>query len=390
MRILAVLQGLDQPGSAVSTCCISQLEALADRHRCSIVSDGLPQTGRTRLPVVDLGVPSLRFLRRLAHVPRQMLFIGMAGVHVCGGHPKGGRGERLDLVLLHSHPSAALLAPWLRRFCGCKVGMVMHGDIRDRPPGTYDPLLTWWYRITTHAAYRRADAVLATSPYMANLAIDGGTPPERVHLTPHGVDAVDIGLESPPAPPEGSRLLFIGRIEHNKGVDLLVEAFCRLAPSRPGLNLTCIGSPEQRYLESLRRRLDTAHCEGRARFLPPQPRAQLGRFYAQAALVVVPSRSEALSTVAIEAMAAGRPVLASDTGGNPLIVDAPLTGALFANGDADALTTELARLIDAPAQLAAMGQAAQARHAACFSRHRAAQTLRQQIDQIVRSDARHP
>jgi glycosyltransferase involved in cell wall biosynthesis len=384
MRILAVLQGLDHPGSAVTTCCISQLEALAQEHRCSIVSDGQPQPGRTQLSVVRLPVPKLRFLRRFAHVPRQLLFIGIAGLHLC----RGGKSDRIDLVLLHSHPSTALLAPWLRRFRGCKVAMVLHGDIRDRPPGTYDPRLTWWYRITTPTAYRQADAVLATSPYMSRLAVDGGAPTESVYLVPHGVDAVDIGLTCPPAAAEGSMLLFIGRIEFNKGVDLLVEALCRLAPSRPRLRLTCIGSPDQGYLESLQRRLRAADCEHRVRFLPPQPRRELGRFYAQAALVVVPSRSEALSTVAIEAMAAGRPVLASDTGGNPLIVDAPHTGVLFANRDADALTGELKLLIDAPEQLAAMGEAARARHAATFSRRRAGETLRRQVRQIVGPDAR--
>lgn len=385
MRIIAVLQGLDQPEAAVTTCCINQLEALAEQHACSLLSDGEPPPGATQLSIDRVPVARLRILRRFAHVPRQMLFILMVARRLCLEH----RAEPVDLVLLHSHPSTALLAPLLRRTKGCKVVMMMHGDIRDRPAGTYDPRLTWWYRVTTPAAYRQADAVLTPSPYMARLAIDGGAAPGRVYLSPHGVDAADIGLTGTPGPPEGHGLLFVGRIEYNKGVDLIVQALCRLAPTRPDLTLTCIGSPDRRYLSGLQRQLRQVDLTDRVRFLSSQPRSRLGRFYAEAALVVVPSRSEALSTVAIEAMAAGRPVLASDTGGNPLIVQAPHTGLLFANGDADALTVQLQRLIDAPDQRVAMGQAARQRHAAVFSRQRAGQRLRQQIRQIEASGSAH-
>ena len=60
--------------------------------------------------------------------------------------------------------------------------MVMHGDINDRPAGTYDPRLTWWYKITTGRAYRVVDAVIALSIYMRNFAIAGGAHPEKVFI----------------------------------------------------------------------------------------------------------------------------------------------------------------------------------------------------------------
>ena len=386
MRIVAVLQGLDQPGAAVTTSCVTQLEALALQHRCSLVSDGLAPPGGTQLPVVKLRVPRFRVLRRFAHVPRQVVFILKVAQHLCFQ----ARADSVDLVILHSHPSTALLAPVLRQLKSCKVVMTMHGDIRERPPGTYDPRLTWWYEVNTPAAYRRADAVLALSPNMARLAIDGGASPARVHLTPHGVDAADIGLSNKPRPAIGPGLLFVGRIEYNKGVDLLIEAFCRLAPTRPNLSLTCIGSPDPSYLSELQQQLRATGLTDRVQFLPNQHRQDLGHFYEQAALLVVPSRSEALSTVAIEAMAAGRPVVASDTGGNPLIVTMPHTGLLFTSGDAEALTSALERLVDHPEQRLAMGEAALQDHHARFTRQHAGETLRACIRQIGEQDSLDP
>ncbi|MFM8604744.1 MAG: glycosyltransferase, partial [Cyanobium sp.] len=218
LRVVAVLQGLSE-GGAVASCCLNQLIALATEHHCRLISDGLPAAALPQaLSLECLRVPRLRWLRRYAHVPRQILFIAMAGVTLCVQRPR----RHVDLVLFHSHPPTALLAPLLRRVLGCRVVMVMHGDIFDRPRGTYDPRLTWWYRVCTSAAYRRADAVLALSPYMASLAVQRGARPERLHLVPNGVDAEEIGLQHPWPLPQGQELLFVGRLEHNKGLDLLL------------------------------------------------------------------------------------------------------------------------------------------------------------------------
>ena len=381
MRVTAVLQGLSE-GGAVANCCLNQLSALAAEHQCCLISDSPLLASAVHFPIQVLPVPRLRWLRRFAHVPRQILFILMAGVSLAFSRQR----RSVDVVLFHSHPPTALLAPLLRRSLGCRVVMVMHGDINDRPRGTYDPRITWWYGVCTSAAYRRADAVLALSPYMASLAVHGGARPERLHLVPNGVDAEEIGLESLRLPPpQEQELLFVGRLEHNKGLDLLLAAFSLLAERHPALRLTCIGSPDHPFLEPLRQQLQQQGLEQRVRFLAPQPRHQLGAFYRQAALVVIPSRSETQSTVAMEAMAAGRAVLASDTGGNPMLVDAPHTGLLFRNGDAADLASQLEQLISSPQRLAAMGRAAAERHQAHFTRQRSAELLRASIASIAAS-----
>lgn len=77
-------------------------------------------------------------------------------------------------------------------------------------------------------------------------------------------------------------------MEFNKGGDLLVEAFCQLAPQYPELQLTCIGAANELYLKPLQRQLQAMGLSGRVHLLPPQPRIQLGAFYRDAALVVIP------------------------------------------------------------------------------------------------------
>ena len=379
--ILAVLQGFDQGGS-VAAACAHQLAALADRYDCRLISDRGPQPHPCAVPVERLPVPELRALRRFAHVPRQALFIAWVGWHLWRWH----RRRPPQLVIVHSHPPAALLAPLLHRCLGCRLLLVMHGDIHDRPPGTYDPRLTWWYRINTAAAYRRSDAVLALSPYMGDLAVQRGARPDAVRLVPNGVDAAEIGLDAdPPAcSVEGQRLLFIGRLEFNKGIDLLLEAFGRLAPHWPGLELTCIGSADPRTgLEPLQQQMSVANLSERVQWLPPLPRAELGNHYRAAAIVVVPSRSETQSTVIMEAMAAGRAVLASATGGNPMLVEQSVSGLLFRSGDAAHLGDCLQDLLADPPRLAAMGQAGLERQRRLFSRQASRQALRRCIDDLL-------
>jgi glycosyltransferase involved in cell wall biosynthesis len=380
-RILAVLQGFDQGGS-VAAACSHQMEALATRYDCRLISDRGPLEQACAVPVERLRVSELRLLRRFAHVPRQALFAAQVGWHLLRRHRKPAP----QLVIFHSHPPTALLAPLLHRFLGCRVLMVMHGDIHDRPAGTYDTRLTWWYRINTAPAYRRSDAVLALSPYMARMAVHSGARAAAVHLVPNGVDAAEIGLGPEPQPPSADpqHLLFVGRLEGNKGIDVLLAAFCRLAPHWPGLHLTCIGSADPRSgLEPLKEQLRAAQLSDRVHWLPPQPREQLGAHYREAALVVVPSRSETQSTVIMEAMAAGRAVLASDTGGNPMLVDHGTTGLLFRSGDAAHLADSLQELLAAPQRLAAMGLAGQQRQQLRFSRQASRQTLLRCIDTLL-------
>ncbi len=387
-----MVKGFDLCG-AVAISSLHHAEALADDYEVIILTDtGSAKSRRlgVNLTVQRIDTFSLHWLRRYSHVPNEFFFILSTAVQLLFDRRK----KRFDAIVFHSHPSTALLAPVLRRRLRCKTVMVMHGDINDRPVGTYDPRLTWWYKITTSRAYRVVDAVIALSTYMRNFAIAGGAHPEKVFIVPNGVDPAEIGLSIPdqdnkaiaPDSKSSRRILFIGRIEYNKGVDLLIQAFARLKTHFPDLSLCCIGSPNPTFMRSLHDQIRVLGVEDSLEFIPPVSRHELGSFYRSAKLVAIPSRSETQSTVLMESMAASKPVVASDTGGNTMMVVENQTGLLFPSGDADGLYDALKNLLSDETRLRVMGEAAQRRYTELYSLEKTAADLRQAFLEITKDD----
>ena len=394
-KIAVIIQGFTQ-GGAVASACLNQARTLSRIYDVTILSDTGPLVENRlnhHLAIEPVPVISLRFLRRYSHVPAQFVFILSAGLRLIAQATR----LRYDAVIFHSHPPAALLAPLLRRWTGCRCVMVMHGDIFDRPRGTYDHRITAWYQCTTRPAYRRVDAVLALSHYMRDFAIRGGTPPDSVYLVPNGINAAEIGLgETPPRSgatftPVGAApcdLLFIGRLEPNKGIDLLISACVQLLTSHPNLRVTAIGTCTPAYRPALLGLLQASGLADHLRILNHVDRHHLGEHYRQCRAVVVPSRSETQSTVILEAMAAGRAVVASDTGGNPMMVQQEITGLLFANGSVRELVEALGQIVSKPGRAEAMGEAARRRQQQCFSLERSAEQLLTSFAEILSPDFR--
>ncbi len=176
---------------------------------------------------------------------------------------------------------------------------------------------------------------------------------------------VEPGHFPAPAPlPEKLRLVAIGRFSEQKGFPLLIEAVAQAARAHPGLRLTLVGDGELRgEIEArieeltLRRHITLAGWLTEAGV-----RAELGA--AQA--LILPSFAEGLPMVVMEAMAAGRPVIATAIAGLPELVT-PETGWLVPAGDAEALAGAISTLAATPPErLAEMGRAARAR---VFARH---------------------
>ncbi|MDO4851692.1 MAG: glycosyltransferase [Actinomycetota bacterium] len=137
----------------------------------------------------------------------------------------------------------------------------------------------------------------------------------------------------------GERLvLFAGKLTHFKGVDVLLDAVARYEAMLPGEVLTVIAGDGERRdeLEGQMRRLGL----GSVRFIGNVSQAELARLYNVADVDVVPSRNEPFGLVAVEAMACGTPVVASNIGGLPNFVNAAV-GALAIPEDPD----DLARCI---------------------------------------------
>jgi D-inositol-3-phosphate glycosyltransferase len=185
-------------------------------------------------------------------------------------------------------------------------------------------------------------------------------------------------------------LLFVGRIQPLKGLDVAIGALAQLR--REDAELVVVGGPSgadgPAELGRVLGLADRLGVRDRIRFVPPQAHHLLSTYYRAADVVLVPSRSESFGLVALEAAACGRPVVAAAVGGLRTIVRDGDTGFLVEGRDPAEYAARVDELLADPALAAAMSAAA-ARHASRFTWSTAAGRLRRlYADLTVRSPVR--
>jgi glycosyltransferase involved in cell wall biosynthesis len=197
-------------------------------------------------------------------------------------------------------------------------------------------------RRSRDAAVRRAVRVLTPSGYLRGLVVGWGIPAARVSVSPNPAPDVpvlrsredvrrELGLDGP-------MLAFAGRLMAAKALDVAFQALDRT----PGVSLLVVGEgPDRGELERLS---STLGLGGRVRFLGSCPREQVLEILSAADAALLPSRWENFPHLVVEALAVGRPVIATTVGGVPEIVRDGENGLLVPAGDADALATAVARL----------------------------------------------
>jgi glycosyltransferase involved in cell wall biosynthesis len=162
--------------------------------------------------------------------------------------------------------------------------------------------------------------------------------------------------------PAGPLALALGRLHPNKGFDVLLEALARA----PDIHLWLAGEgPERAALEHRARKLGLGD---RVRFLGWRDDAPA--LLAACDFLVVSSRSEPLGNTIVEAWAAGRPVLATETAGPQELIATGKTGLLVPAEDAEGLALAMARLADDDDLRARLAAAGQARYRAEFAEPR--------------------
>jgi glycosyltransferase involved in cell wall biosynthesis len=199
------------------------------------------------------------------------------------------------------------------------------------------------------AVLRRAAVVAVVSEDLRRAAVDlVGLPAEQVRVLRMPVARVADPVPVPSGGPV--RLVAAGRLSPEKGFDVLLEAVRRALADGADLRLELVGSgPEQERLAALAARLGD-----RVQLTPALPREQLWRRIEAAHALVVPSRREGLGLVALEAIARGRPVVASRAGGLPEAVRDGEDGLLVPVADAAALAAALRRVPLPPPRGAAL------------------------------------
>jgi glycosyltransferase involved in cell wall biosynthesis len=244
---------------------------------------------------------------------------------------------------------------------GCFTNMALRGCAHTHNPRG----LLGHYRATTRrlAGLARVDHVIASSHAVAS------------HLQTNGIERCAVVAQFSPAPanvvppPAERRVMFAGRVVGMKGLAVLLKAAqeldCEIDVHGDGW-----------WLPRARRRVDRLGIADRVTFHGWSDEPTLNEAYKGCRVVAVPSLwGEAFGLVGIEAMAHGRPVVASDTGGVREWLADGETGFLVPPGDPIALRTALNRLLDDYDLCARMGQAGAERAGALFTASAHVRTL---------------
>jgi glycosyltransferase involved in cell wall biosynthesis len=170
-------------------------------------------------------------------------------------------------------------------------------------------------------------------------------------------------LFSPGDERHGNRLLFVGRLNKQKGLELLLHALSRIPGS--DLQLDVIGDGDDR--EALQAVAQALGIGDRVTWHGALPQPKLVDFYRRATALVVPSVDEGLGLVAVEAQLCETPVVAFDSGGLPDIIQHDRTGVLVKDVDAGALAAALVSLLERDDRGAALGAAARLHALATFA-----------------------
>lgn len=259
--------------------------------------------------------------------------------------------ESFDVI--HAHD-------WLAAYAGRALSSVyeiplvstIHATEHGRNRGLYNRTQHEINEIERNLA-AEASHVICCSRFMKNEIIrQFGLSAEGISVIPNGVD-LDQLQDVPYQPgiiiPEGVwPVVFLGRLVPEKGVDCLIRAFSRLSADYTCLRLyVCGKGPERDRLEKLGQELGIGEKIEFTGFIERTDRNYL---YSRACIAVFPSIYEPFGIVALEAMAAGTPVIASDTGGLAEIIENRQNGLLFPPGDDKSLAAAIAELLDDPDQ----------------------------------------
>jgi glycosyltransferase involved in cell wall biosynthesis len=266
------------------------------------------------------------------------------------------REFRPDAVLAQGAQEAALVH-FGRRLARARTKVIadIHGDpasptrlYGSRARRALAPLADAFARY----GLRHADGVRTISGYTSGLVREAGAEPTATFAAFMDLDPF---LDRPPAPLPGRPVaLFVGVLERYKAVDVLAEAWRRAAPRVPGGVLHIVGRGALREVpESL-----VAELPEQTRWTESLTTPEVARSLDESTVLLLPSRSEGLGRVVVEAFCRGRGVVGSRVGGIPDIVEDGRTGVLVPPGDPDALAEAIVAVLTDMALAERLGAAA--------------------------------
>ncbi len=253
--------------------------------------------------------------------------------------------------LVHAHDW--LVRDAARDICeryGLPLVVTIHATEYGRNRGIFTDLQRFIHGVEGDLV-ARASRVICCSSYMAReVGRLFGEGQGGINIIANGVDPgslADPGTEAgTKSYPEGPVIAFLGRLVPEKGVQVIIEALPLIRRSHPGAVLVVAGRGP--FEEDLKKLAGLHGVSQNVHFIGFVNDVGRNRLLAEAAVAVFPSIYEPFGIVALEAMAAGTPVLVSDTGGLGEIVSHGIDGVKFSPGRPDLLARYVVELLDRP------------------------------------------
>ncbi|MEN9822368.1 MAG: hypothetical protein RLZ04_794 [Actinomycetota bacterium] len=227
------------------------------------------------------------------------------------------------------------------------------GHLPPGLPGTINSV-EWWLTY-------QAQVVIACSRFMVREVVDGfELPSEKVHLVPNGIDigrwTAPTNTGSSGSHDDGPLIVAWGRIQYEKGFQVLARAMGELRHRLPGIRAVIAGRGS--YLPELQTQIDMEGVGDIVQMTGFVPDEELRTLLHRATCVVIPSLYEPFGIVALEGMAAGAPVVVARTGGLAEIVEGTGAGLLFEPGNHHDLTDRILQVVHDPSGAADLCRAA--------------------------------
>ncbi|CRK54075.1 MULTISPECIES: glycosyltransferase family 4 protein [Mycobacteriales] len=301
--------------------------------------------------------------------------------------PGIGDGWRPDVVHAHdwlvAHPAIALA-----EFYDVPLVSTLHATEAGRHSGWLSGTINrqvhsveWWLA-------NESDSIITCSASMEEEVTElYGPNLSPVTVIRNGIDVATWTYRER-APRSGPpQLLFVGRLEYEKGVQDAIAALPRIRRSHPGTTLAVAGEGTQ--YEWLREQARTHRVLRSVNFLGSLDHTELLGWLHGADAIVLPSRYEPFGIIALEAAAAGTPLVTSTAGGLGEAVVDGVTGLSFQPGDVDGLTSAVREALDDPAATQERARAARERLTEDFDWHQVALDTAQ-VYLSAKRRVRHP
>ena len=293
--------------------------------------------------------------------------------------------NQYSIEVIHAHYTHAIMAGVLNKiYNGPPVVVTLHG-------GEILMLETPWKYRLLRIGIQESDLVIAVSKAcLSQTKKMLGIEPHSSRIIPDAIDPQMFQIktdrdeirESIQISPEAILGVFVGRLTAIKGVNLLVKAAGEILQRYEHCSFLFIGDGDLKL--SLQQEAKKQGHQKRLQFIGYQPHVYVPSYLDAADFVVVPSLWEACGTIVLEALAAGKPIIASNAGGIPEIIQHRKNGLLFQRDDCQNLITTISDFLEADSSFLKMLSTNALKTASDFTYSKMTQKIEEAYQEAIR------